>query len=101
MTREQQIEEMANLMTDMMLKNFRLRYKDFAQALYEAGYHQICSIDYHNEQMHLARNETVNEFAERLKKHFHAEDFGTPDEKWLPEREVYALIEAVRREYDK
>lgn len=75
MTREQQIEEMANLMADTMLKNFGLRYKDFAQTLYEAGYQkidgdEICSIDYHNEQMWLARKEVVKEFAEKLKERF-------------------------------
>ena len=38
MTKEEQIKEMANLMAETMLKNFGLRYKDFAEVLYNAGY---------------------------------------------------------------
>ena len=38
MTKEEQVKEMANLMAETMLKNFGLRYKDFAEILYNAGY---------------------------------------------------------------
>lgn len=41
MTKEEQIKEMANLMAETMLKNFGLRYKDFAEVLYNAGYRKI------------------------------------------------------------
>lgn len=41
MTKEEQIYEIANLMAETMLKNFGLRYKDFAEVLYNAGYRKI------------------------------------------------------------
>lgn len=41
MTKEEQIKEMANLMAETMLKNYGLRYKDFAEVLYNAGYRKI------------------------------------------------------------
>lgn len=44
MTKEEQIKEMANLMAETMLKNFGLRYKDFAEVLYNAGYRKENSV---------------------------------------------------------
>lgn len=44
MTKQEQIEEMANLMAETMLKNFGLRYKDFAEVLYNAGYRKENSV---------------------------------------------------------
>ena len=41
MTKQEQIKEMANLMAETMLKNYGLRYKDFAEVLYNAGYRKI------------------------------------------------------------
>lgn len=41
MTKQEQIKEMANLMAETMLKNFGLRYKDFAEVLYNAGYRKL------------------------------------------------------------
>ena len=41
MTKEEQIKEIANLMAETMLKNFGLRFKDFAEVLYNAGYRKI------------------------------------------------------------
>lgn len=41
MTKQEQIKEIANLMAETMLKNFGLRYKDFAEVLYNAGYRKI------------------------------------------------------------
>ena len=44
MTKEEQIKEMANLMAETMLKNFGLRYKDFAEVLYNSGYRKENSV---------------------------------------------------------
>lgn len=44
MTKEEQIKEIANLMAETMLKNFGLRFKDFAEALYNAGYRKENSV---------------------------------------------------------
>ena len=44
MTKQEQIEEMANLMAETMLKNFGLRFKDFAEVLYNAGYRKENSV---------------------------------------------------------
>ena len=41
MTKQEQIKEMANLMAETMLKNYGLRYKDFAEVLYNAGYRKL------------------------------------------------------------
>lgn len=41
MDKKQQIEEIANLMADTMHKNFGLKFKDFAEILYNAGYRKI------------------------------------------------------------
>lgn len=41
MNKEQQIEEISNLMADTMRKNFGLKFKDFAEILYNAGYRKI------------------------------------------------------------
>ena len=41
MTKQEQIKEMANLMAETMLKNYGLRYKDFAEVLYNAVYRKI------------------------------------------------------------
>lgn len=45
MIKEEQIKEIANLMAETMLKNFGLRYKDFAEVLYNAGYRKIDEIN--------------------------------------------------------
>lgn len=62
MTKEEQIKEMANLMAETMLKNFGLRYKDFAEILYNAGYRKIdgdnyVSREWHDEQVLHAESE--------------------------------------------
>ena len=44
MTKEEQIKEIANLMAETMLKNFGLRFKDFAEVLYNAGYRKENSV---------------------------------------------------------
>lgn len=44
MTKEEQIKEMANLRAETMLKNYGLRYKDFAEVLYNAGYRKENSV---------------------------------------------------------
>ena len=45
MGREEQIEEIANLMADTMAKNFGLRYKDFAEKIYDLGYRKTFTSD--------------------------------------------------------
>lgn len=45
MTKEEQIKEIANLMAETMLKNFGLRFKDFAEVLYNAGYRKENSVN--------------------------------------------------------
>lgn len=45
MNKEQQIEEIANLMADTMAKNFGLRYKDFAEKIYDLGYRKTFTSD--------------------------------------------------------
>lgn len=62
MTKEEQIKEMANLMAETMLKNYGLRYKDFAEVIYNAGYRKIDGDDYvsrewHDKQVLCAENE--------------------------------------------
>lgn len=44
MTKEEQIKEIANLMAETMLKTFGLRFKDFAEVLYNAGYRKENSV---------------------------------------------------------
>lgn len=44
MTKQEQIKEIANLMAETMLKNYGLRYKDFAEVLYNAGYRKENSV---------------------------------------------------------
>lgn len=41
MNKDEQISEMANLMADTMSKNYGLRYKDFAEKIYNAGYRKV------------------------------------------------------------
>lgn len=41
MNKEQQIKEMANLMAYKMCKSYGLRFRDFAEELYNAGYRKI------------------------------------------------------------
>ena len=41
---EEQIKEIANLMAETMLKNFGLRFKDFAEVIYNAGYRKENSV---------------------------------------------------------
>lgn len=62
MTKEEQIKEMVNLMAETMLKNYGLRYKDFAEVIYNAGYRKIDGDDYvsrewHDKQVLCAENE--------------------------------------------
>ena len=68
MTKQEQIKEMANLMAETMLKNYGLRYKDFAEVLYNAGYRKI---DVTNNVLDDAIDATfrgaVLRFAEKLK----------------------------------
>ena len=42
--------------------------------------------------------QAVKEFAERLKKYLHTEDFDTPDERWKPESEFCAIIDELIKE---
>lgn len=41
MNKEQQITEIANSMADTMSKSFGLRYKDFAEKIYDLGYRKV------------------------------------------------------------
>lgn len=70
MTKEQQIKEMANLMAETMLKNFGLRYKDFAEILYNAGYRKEDSernSELLNDVIDVVFRGAVLRFAEKLK----------------------------------
>ena len=110
MTKQEQIKEMANLMAETMLKNFGLRYKDFAETLYNAGYRKIdcdnyVSREWHGEQvLHADCGQAwdngykdgyksgVEDFAEKLKKCTYCDnDF--MDGKW----HRYVLIEDIER----
>ena len=47
------------------------------------------------------QNQAVKEFADKLKKCLHEEDFNTPDERWKPESDFAAIIDALLKEYEK
>lgn len=92
MTKEEQIKEMANLMAETMLKNYGLRYKDFAEVLYNAGYRKIDgtnnvlddAIDVSNNVLDDAIDATfrgaVLRFAEKLKERIRTVVFISKDE---------------------
>lgn len=70
MTKEEQVKEMANLMAETMLKNFGLRYKDFAEILYNAGYRKEDSernSELLNDAIDATFHGAVLRFAEKLK----------------------------------
>lgn len=82
MTKEEQIKEIANLMAETMLKIFGLRYKDFAEVLYNAGYRKI---DVINNVLDGAIDATfcgaVLRLAEKLKQRSYCDNF-FKDGKW-------------------
>lgn len=55
------------------------------------------------EKMAEKLNEIQVEISERalelIKKFFHPEEWDTPDEKWYPEREFYAIVKKVVEEF--
>ena len=68
MSKEQQVEEIANIMSDTMLKNFGLCYKDFAEVLYNAGYRKETQfIENMKNVIEIEKKYAVKEFAEKVK----------------------------------
>ena len=104
MTREQQIEEMANLMAEEMLKHFGLRYKNFAEKLYEAGYRKTFTSDLASDTQKAFAKQTVKDFAEELKKKMRAYMIasGASARPWVLSADyVFSEIDCVLKEYEK
>ena len=77
MDKKQQIEEIANITYDKIKKTFGAKFKDIAEAIYNAGYRKInenCAVITKSELKEYKR-QAVKEFAERLKERMGERDY--------------------------
>lgn len=66
MDKEQQIEEIANIIFDTLKKTFNATFKDVAKALYNAGYHNTFAIDFENDTQKVCKLEAENKYLLKL-----------------------------------
>lgn len=77
MNKEQHIEEIANITYDKIKKTFGAKFKDIAEAIYNAGYRKIdenCAVITKAELKEYKR-QSVKEFAEKLQKELPCRDY--------------------------
>ncbi len=100
MNKEQQIEEIANITYDKIKMNFGAKFKDIAEAIYNAGYRKIdenCAV-ITKDDLNLYQRQAVKEFAERLKKDPRINNYGL---EFVALVDIDAELKALLKEYEK
>ena len=100
MDKEQQIEEMANITYDKIKKGFGAKFKDIAEAIYNAGYRKIdenCAVITKAELKEYKR-QAVKEFAERLKKEPRINNYGL---EFVALVDIDAELKELLKEYEE
>lgn len=104
MNKEQQIEEIANIIFDTLKKTFNATFKDVAKALYLAGYHKTFTSDFASDTQKAYKEgyekgiETKAEM-ERLKAQL--SEFEKPVTQFVKDRAAKAVKEFARKLKDK
>lgn len=92
MDKEQQIEEIANLIFDTLKKTFNATFKDVAKALYNAGYCKTFTSDFANDTQNVSELEAENKHLLKLIENEHFSYQTTTGKK-------YSIFNIVRKQF--
>ena len=92
MDKEQQIEEIANIIFDTLKKTFNATFKDVAKALYLAGYHKTFTSDFASDTQKACKLEAENKYLLKLIESEHFSYQTTTGKK-------YSVFNTVRKQF--
>lgn len=92
MDKEQQIEEIANIIFDTLKKTFNATFKDVAKVLYNAGYHKTFAIDFESDTQKTCKLEAENKYLLKLIESEHFSYQTTTGKK-------YSVFNTVRKQF--
>ena len=92
MDKEQQIEEVANIIFDTLKKTFNATFKDVAKALYNAGYHKTFAIDFESDTQKACKLEAENKHLLKIIESEHFSYQTTTGKK-------YSVFNTVRKQF--